>query len=85
MLEGGGRIGCYEVWGRVGGGGMGDVWLGRHAVLATTIVVKTLKPDVGAPGERHARMAPPMRRPSSMRRAAARDDALYSAVCSTER
>jgi serine/threonine-protein kinase len=35
---------------------MSDVWLGRHHVLATPVVVKTMKPDVGAPGDRHARM-----------------------------
>lgn len=56
MLQAGGRIGSYEVWGRVGGGGMSDVWLGRHSVLATPVVVKTMKPDVGSPGDRHARM-----------------------------
>lgn len=57
MLEAGARVRDYEVWGRLGGGGMSDVWLARHAVLATPVIIKTLKPDVCSdPAERLSRM-----------------------------
>lgn len=39
--------GEYEVWGRIGGGGMSDVWLARHIEMATPLVIKTLKATVG--------------------------------------
>jgi O-acetyl-ADP-ribose deacetylase (regulator of RNase III) len=32
----------YQVWGRLSAGGMGDVWLARHAELALPVVIKTL-------------------------------------------
>jgi serine/threonine-protein kinase len=38
----------YEVWGRIGGGGMSDVWLARHTGMATPLVIKTLKSTTGA-------------------------------------
>jgi len=47
MLGPGARIRDYEIWGRLGGGGMGDVWLGRHVVLATPVIIKTLRPELG--------------------------------------
>lgn len=47
MLGPGARIRDYEVWGRLGGGGMGDVWLGRHVVLAAPVIIKTLRPELG--------------------------------------
>ncbi|WP_309893651.1 serine/threonine-protein kinase [Archangium sp.] len=57
MFESGARIGDYEIWGRIGGGGMGDVWLARHVLLASPLVVKTLKPHFQAdPEERYRRM-----------------------------
>jgi len=34
----------YHVWGRLSAGGMGDVWLARHAELALPVVIKTLHP-----------------------------------------
>lgn len=40
--------GEYEVWGRIGGGGMSDVWLARHTEMATPLVIKTLKSTTGA-------------------------------------
>lgn len=47
----------YEVWGRLGGGGMSDVYLGRHLHLSMPVIVKTLKPSVDAgPAERAERM-----------------------------
>src|SRR6188768_2382343 len=36
------RIRDYEVWGRIGGGGMSDVWLARHEVLHMPVIIKTL-------------------------------------------
>lgn len=47
----------YEVWGRIGGGGMSDVYLARHRALSMPVIVKTLKPTVDAdPNERAGRM-----------------------------
>jgi eukaryotic-like serine/threonine-protein kinase len=57
MLEPGARVLEYEVWGRLGGGGMSDVWLARHVDLAVPVIIKTLKPDLQAtPAERAQRM-----------------------------
>ena len=57
MLGPGSRVGEYEVWGRLGGGGMSDVWLARHAQLAVPVIIKTLKADLAAnPEERVRRM-----------------------------
>lgn len=41
-------LGKYEPWGRLSSGGMSDVWLARHAALATPVVVKTLRPELAA-------------------------------------
>ena len=32
----------YQVWGQLSAGGMGEVWLARHAELALPVVIKTL-------------------------------------------
>jgi len=40
------RIRDYEIWGRLGEGGMSDVWLGRHSVLSLPVVFKTLRGDL---------------------------------------
>ena len=37
------RIRDYEIWGRLGEGGMSDVWLAKHALLAIPLVLKTIK------------------------------------------
>lgn len=37
----------YQVWGRLSQGGMGDVWLARHADLALPVVIKTLRRGPG--------------------------------------
>ncbi len=37
------RVRDYEVWGRLGEGGMSDVWLAKHRVLCTPVVMKTLR------------------------------------------
>lgn len=54
MFESGERLREYEVWGRLGGGGMSDVWLARHRDLAIPVIVKTLRPDLGVPPEERA-------------------------------
>lgn len=57
MLAPGARIRDYEVWGRLGGGGMSDVWLARHVVLAAPVIIKTLRPEIEiSPQERLRRM-----------------------------
>jgi eukaryotic-like serine/threonine-protein kinase len=33
----------YDVWGRLGEGGMSDVWLAKHQGLAAPVVIKTLR------------------------------------------
>ncbi|MCA9586864.1 MAG: protein kinase [Myxococcales bacterium] len=38
------QIPGLEVWGRIGRGGMSDVWLAKHTTLATPVVIKTLDP-----------------------------------------
>jgi len=38
---------CYEVWGKLSQGGMGEVWLARHAELALPVIVKSLAPTDG--------------------------------------
>lgn len=48
-----GRLGrCYEVWGKLSQGGMGEVWLARHAELALPVIVKSLPPSEGESFER---------------------------------
>lgn len=57
MLKAGARVSDYEVWGRLGGGGMSDVYLARHLALAMPAVIRTLKPDLEVTShERAARM-----------------------------
>src|SRR5258706_15779517 len=36
----------YEIWGRLGEGGMGQVWRGKHTVLCVPVIMKTLRPDL---------------------------------------
>ena len=38
------RIRDYEVWGRLGEGGMSEVYLAKHAILGVPVIIKTLKP-----------------------------------------
>ncbi len=52
MLARGARIHDYEVWGRIGEGGMSEVWLAKHRVLCVPVIIKTLrKAVVDAVGE----------------------------------
>jgi O-acetyl-ADP-ribose deacetylase (regulator of RNase III) len=47
------RVHDYEVWGRLGEGGMSEVWLAKHTVLNVPVVMKTLKGQalgIGADG-----------------------------------
>lgn len=37
----------YEVWGRIGQGGMSEVWLAKHVGLGIPVILKTLKPELG--------------------------------------
>ncbi len=47
------RVRDYELWGRLGEGGMSDVWLAKHTVLAVPVILKTVKASLDA--EEHAR------------------------------
>jgi serine/threonine protein kinase len=42
----GSRIHEYEVWGRLGGGGMSEVWLAKHGLLSVPVIIKTLRTGV---------------------------------------
>jgi serine/threonine-protein kinase len=46
MLARGARVHDYEVWGRLGEGGMSEVWLAKHSVLCIPVVFKTLRKEV---------------------------------------
>jgi serine/threonine-protein kinase len=43
MLSRGERIHGYEVWGKLGEGGMSEVWLAKHSVLCVPVIIKILK------------------------------------------
>src|SRR5262245_1314963 len=40
------RIRDYEIWGKLGEGGMSQVWLAKHSVLCIPVVIKTVKRDL---------------------------------------
>jgi len=48
MFTRGARVHEYEIWGRLGEGGMSEVWLARHAVLGVPVVFKTLRKEISA-------------------------------------
>ncbi len=54
MFDPGQQLREYEIWGRLGGGGMSDVWLARHRDLAIPVIVKTLRPDLNVPPQERA-------------------------------
>jgi eukaryotic-like serine/threonine-protein kinase len=56
MLTRGARIHGYEVWGKLGEGGMSEVWLAKHAVLCIPVIIKTLRKAIAeAVGEAGAK------------------------------
>ncbi len=40
------RIRDYEIWGKLGEGGMSEVWLAKHSVLCIPVIIKTVKRDL---------------------------------------
>jgi len=42
------KIRDYEIWGRLGEGGMSEVWLAKHTVLAIPVILKVLRPAFAA-------------------------------------
>ena len=46
VLNAGARLGPYEIVGRVGAGGMGEVWKARDTRLQRTVAIKVLPPDL---------------------------------------
>ncbi len=48
MSLAGARIRDYEVWGRLGQGGMSELWLAKQSVLLQPVVIKTLRRDIAA-------------------------------------
>jgi serine/threonine-protein kinase len=51
LLEEGIPLGSYRLVERLGGGGMGEVWLARHQLLARPAAVKLIRQDVLGGGE----------------------------------
>jgi serine/threonine-protein kinase len=49
------RVGSYVLVRRIGSGGMGEVWLGRHVVAGTLGAVKRVSPHVAGPVEHYFR------------------------------
>jgi O-acetyl-ADP-ribose deacetylase (regulator of RNase III) len=43
MSSFGPRVREYEVWGRLGEGGMSEVWLAKHGLLSVPVIIKTLR------------------------------------------
>ncbi len=41
-----GKLRDYEVWGRLGEGGMSEVWLAKHTALNIPVIIKTLRAAV---------------------------------------
>jgi O-acetyl-ADP-ribose deacetylase (regulator of RNase III) len=78
------RIREYEVWGRLGEGGMSDVWLAKHGLLSVPVVIKTLR-SLGAESndgvvERMLREARHMARVASSRVVRATDAGVHEGV-----
>jgi len=56
MLDNSLRVGSYNLIERLGAGGMGDVWLARHQLLARPAAIKIVRePEVGGGDEGHVR------------------------------
>jgi serine/threonine protein kinase len=46
MFSRGAQIHGYEVWGKLGEGGMSEVWLAKHSVLCVPVIIKTLRKPI---------------------------------------
>ena len=56
MLDNSLRVGSYNLIERLGSGGMGDVWLARHQLLARPAAIKIVRePEIGGGDEGHVR------------------------------
>ena len=51
LLDDGVRVGSYSLIERLGSGGMGEVWLARHQLLARPAAVKLVREATGGAGE----------------------------------
>jgi serine/threonine protein kinase len=51
LLDGGVRVGSYSLMERLGSGGMGEVWLARHQLLARPAAVKIVREAALGTGE----------------------------------
>jgi serine/threonine protein kinase len=60
-LAEGQRLGPYEVLGRIGAGGMGEVYRARDTRLDRTVALKVLASEVSANGELRSRFEPEAR------------------------
>jgi O-acetyl-ADP-ribose deacetylase (regulator of RNase III) len=40
------RVRDYEIWGRLGQGGMSEVWLAKHGLLSIPVIIKTLRTTI---------------------------------------
>jgi serine/threonine-protein kinase len=52
----GSRIRDYEIWGRLGEGGMSQVWLAKHSVLCIPVIIKTVRSDLQVDSSGSARV-----------------------------
>jgi eukaryotic-like serine/threonine-protein kinase len=84
MTSFGPRVREYEVWGRLGEGGMSEVWLAKHVLLSIPVIIKTLRSlaaDKATDGvERMLREAQHMARITSPRVVRATDAGVHEGI-----